>query len=114
MARIFDNADEKFEEGLHAILTNAGVERADFCTGYFNLRGWRKVAADVGSLPGGEVSEVDERGDALSVRRVCRLLVGMHRPPAEMIARCTGTARPSIPSASESGDGRSRTISVAS
>lgn len=39
MARIFDNADEKFEEGLHAILTNTGVERADFCTGYFNLRG---------------------------------------------------------------------------
>ena len=81
MARIFDNADEKFEEGLHAILTNAGVERADFCTGYFNLRGWKKVAADVEDLPGGEVFEMDGKGGESSVRRICRLLVGMHRPP---------------------------------
>lgn len=78
MARIFDNADEKFEEGLHAILTNAGVERADFCTGYFNLRGWKKVAADVEDLPGGEVFEMDGKGGESSVRRICRLLVGMH------------------------------------
>ena len=38
MSKIFDNIETKFEEGLHAILTNVGVERADFCVGYFNLR----------------------------------------------------------------------------
>ena len=38
MAKIFDNIETKFEEGLHVVLTNVGVERADFCVGYFNLR----------------------------------------------------------------------------
>ena len=28
MSKIFDNIETKFEEGLHAILTNVGVERA--------------------------------------------------------------------------------------
>ena len=42
MSKIFDNIETKFEEGLHAILTNVGVERADFCVGYFNLRGWQQ------------------------------------------------------------------------
>ena len=44
MSKIFDNIETKFEEGLHAILTNVGVERADFRVGYFNLRGWKQVA----------------------------------------------------------------------
>ena len=38
MPKIFDNIEIKFEEGLHAILTNVGVECADFCVEYFNLR----------------------------------------------------------------------------
>ena len=37
MSKIFDNIETKFEEGLHAILTNVGGERADFCVGYFNF-----------------------------------------------------------------------------
>ena len=53
MSKIFDNIVTKFEEGLHAILTNVGVERADFCVGYFNLRGWKQVALDVDKLPRG-------------------------------------------------------------
>ena len=57
MSKIFDNIGSKFEEGLHAILTNAGVERADFCVGYFNLRGWKQVAADIEKLPGGDALE---------------------------------------------------------
>lgn len=52
MSKIFDNIETKFEEGLHSILTNVGVERADFCVGYFNLRGWKQVAAD--KLLGGD------------------------------------------------------------
>ena len=53
MSKIFDNIETKFEEGLHAILTNVGVERADFCVGYFNFRGWKQVALDVDRLPRG-------------------------------------------------------------
>ena len=57
MSKIFDNIDTKFLDGLHAILTNVGVERADFCVGYFNLRGWKHVAEDVAHLPGGNAVE---------------------------------------------------------
>ena len=46
MSKIFDNIETKFDEGLHAILTDVGVERADFCVGYFNLRAWKQVVAD--------------------------------------------------------------------
>ena len=28
MSKIFDNIETRFEEGVHAILTNVGVERA--------------------------------------------------------------------------------------
>ena len=31
MSRIFDNIETKLEEGGHAILTNVGVAREDFC-----------------------------------------------------------------------------------
>ena len=30
MSKIFGDIETKFEEGLHSILTNVGVERADF------------------------------------------------------------------------------------
>ena len=36
MARIYDNIETKFAEGLQGIITNAGVKRVDFCVGYFN------------------------------------------------------------------------------
>ena len=31
MARIYDNIETKFAEGLQGIITNAGVKRVDFC-----------------------------------------------------------------------------------
>ncbi len=43
MARIYDNIETKFTQGLQGIITNAGVKRVDFCVGYFNLRGWEKI-----------------------------------------------------------------------
>ena len=36
MARIYDNIEHKFTDGLLAIITNQGVKRLDFCVGYFN------------------------------------------------------------------------------
>ena len=80
MARIYDNIDTKFSEGLQGIITNIGVKRVDFCVGYFNLRGWNLVVDQVDTLSGDYVYENDER-----FFRKCRLLIGMHRPAEELI-----------------------------
>lgn len=80
MARIYDNIESKFAEGLQGIITNVGVKRVDFCVGYFNLRGWNLVVEQVDSLSGDYVYENDKR-----IFRKCRLLIGMHRPAEELI-----------------------------
>ncbi|GAB6959808.1 hypothetical protein JCM15754A_11430 [Prevotella aurantiaca JCM 15754] len=36
MARIYDNIETKFTEGIQGIISNMGVKRVDFCVGYFN------------------------------------------------------------------------------
>lgn len=80
MAKIYDNIETKFSEGLQGIVTNVGVKRVDFCAGYFNLRGWNLVVNQVDSLVGDYVYENDNR-----IFRKCRLLIGMHRPDEELI-----------------------------
>ena len=80
MARIYDNIDIKFTDGLRGIIENAGVKRVDFCVGYFNLRGWNLIVEQVDELPGGYVFEDDKRR-----MRYCRLLIGMHRPDEDLI-----------------------------
>ena len=80
MARIYDNIESKFAEGLQGIITNIGVKRVDFCVGYFNLRGWNIVVDQIDSLTGDYIYENNER-----VFRKCRLLIGMHRPSEEII-----------------------------
>ena len=88
MARIYDNIEVKFKEGLLGIMASGGVERVDFCVGYFNLRGWNMIVNQVDELPGGYVYENDEQK-----YRVCRLLVGMHRPPEELIRNIYGQSK---------------------
>lgn len=80
MARIYDNIESKFAEGLQGIITNIGVKRVDFCVGYFNLRGWNIVVDQIDSLTGDYVYEGDKH-----LFRKCRLLIGMHRPAEELI-----------------------------
>lgn len=80
MARIYDNIESKFAEGLQGIVTNVGVKRVDFCVGYFNLRGWGLVVDQVDMLTGDYIYEGDKR-----LFRKCRLLIGMHRPTEELI-----------------------------
>ena len=61
MARIYDNIETQFAEGLQGIITNVGVKRVDFCIGYFNLRGWNLVVEQVDGLTGDYVYENDKR-----------------------------------------------------
>ncbi len=69
MPRIFDNISERLQSALVESLETA--RRADFCVGYFNLRGWKLLADSVESLTG----DADHPP--------CRLLIGMNRPPED-------------------------------
>ncbi len=92
MARIYDNIESKFVNGLQDLITDVGIKRVDFCVGYFNLRGWNLVVNQIDQIPGDFVYENDQQ----KFRR-CRLLIGMHQPEEELVRRLYST--PQIPDA---------------
>lgn len=68
MPRIFDNIEKSLLPALKETLSVAN--RADFCVGYFNLRGWKSLDSYIEKWAGGDGA-------------CCRLMVGMQKLPAD-------------------------------
>ena len=67
MPRIFDNLESDSTLVSELQTTMNLSNRADFCVGYFNLRGWKHLGPHIEHWTGGS--------------RKCRVLVGMHQLP---------------------------------
>ncbi|MEX8503534.1 MAG: helicase-related protein [Leptothrix ochracea] len=70
MSRIFDNIQQELLKALRGTLEVS--KRADFCVGYLNLRGWQAI------------DDLMTSWDP-AAGQVCRVLVGMQRPPQDEI-----------------------------
>ncbi len=78
MPRIFDNIELVLLPALRDSLKVS--EKADFCVGYFNLRGWKHIDQYIESWNGGEGA-------------CCRLLVGMQPLPKDQLRTLLGLSQ---------------------
>jgi len=78
LPHIFDNIrDDNFATALKKTLN--GAKRADFCIGYFNLRGWSLLIDSVEQLAG---SQLDEKYEDDNIYKA-RVLIGMQKTPQD-------------------------------
>jgi len=78
MPKIYDNIENHLVVGLNDTIDVS--QRVDFCVGYFNLRGWHHITEKIDLLPGAIITEGKDE-----IHRECRLLVGMHKKPNEIL-----------------------------
>ena len=89
MPSIFDNiaVDSQLVTALKRSVRAS--HRADFCVGYFNLRGWKTIAGDIDAWAGRD-------GEGGAAAR-CRGLVGMQgRPEDELRSHLTQFGEPPL------------------
>lgn len=70
MPKIYDNIENNLVEGLSQSIISSF--RSDFCVGYFNLRGWKRLADFFDDYQGNQ-------------NNCCRLLIGMQKPSADLL-----------------------------
>ncbi len=78
MPRIFDNIEQQLLPTLRQTIEVS--DRADFCVGYFNLRGWKQIDSFIERWDGGE-------------GHCCRLMVGMQRLPQHELQEAVSLIR---------------------
>lgn len=81
MPRIFDNIEEKLLFYLQESLKVS--YKADFCIGYFNLRGWKHIEELINNWDGSD-------------ENCCRLLIGMHRSPEDELKKAMALSETEI------------------